>query len=454
MTQLPSGDNAGKGKAFFDRGDQVAATNNWDFAIQMYLEGLRRQPENLDRGHKPMRDVSLKRKASGGKPLGMFEQMKVKGGKDPLEAMLKAELLLAKDPGNISYMVEVLKQALALDLRPVAKWIGDIVLETQRLAKSPNKQIMKMLATAYTQLEEFSSAVTVCDMGARLFPNEAEFQDLAKNLSARQTIKQGQYDGSANFLKSVKNIDAQLKLNASDQIVQSRDMQEKFIADARAAYEAAPTVPGKIDGLADVLLKVEEEGYENEAIDVLKKAHADTGQYRFKVRIDDVKIKQLRRRFNVFKANGETDKALAMGKELLNFELAVYAERTANYPTDLGLKFELGRRQMAAGKIDDAIASLQQAQRDPKRHLLAMSMLGQAFNKKGWHREAADTFTRALEGEPSEERAKELHYNLADALEQMGESAKALEHFSRVAQIDFNFRDVRTRIENLRKKIS
>ena len=55
--------STGKGKAFFDRGDQVAETGNWDFAIQMYLEGIRREPGNIARGHQPLRQVSLKRKA-------------------------------------------------------------------------------------------------------------------------------------------------------------------------------------------------------------------------------------------------------------------------------------------------------------------------------------------------------------------------------------------------------
>ena len=42
---ISNGDTAGKGKAFFDRGDQVAETGNWDFAIEMYLQGIGRDPD-------------------------------------------------------------------------------------------------------------------------------------------------------------------------------------------------------------------------------------------------------------------------------------------------------------------------------------------------------------------------------------------------------------------------
>ena len=54
-------DPAGKGSQFFTRGDQVSETGNWDFAIQMYLEGIRREPENLERGHVRLRKVALVR---------------------------------------------------------------------------------------------------------------------------------------------------------------------------------------------------------------------------------------------------------------------------------------------------------------------------------------------------------------------------------------------------------
>ena len=60
-----------KGQVFFDRADQVAETGNWDFAIELYLEGLLRDVGNIERGHLPLRAVSLKRKAQGGKSAGM-----------------------------------------------------------------------------------------------------------------------------------------------------------------------------------------------------------------------------------------------------------------------------------------------------------------------------------------------------------------------------------------------
>ena len=185
---------------------------------------------------------------------------------------------------------------------------------------------------------------------------------------------------------------------------------------------------------------------------MLAKAHRDSGAYRFKQRIDDVKIRQIRRRYNKLHGAGDKEQATQAARELRAFELKSYAERAANYPTDMTVKFELGRRQLTAGKIDDAIASLQQAQRNPKRRNRALNYLGQAFAKKDWHNEAVDTYKKALDFEPPEELRKEILYNMGLSLKSMGEMAEALEHFSEVAQMDYNFRDVRDQIEQLRKQ--
>src|SRR6476659_4303444 len=63
-----------KAKAFFDRGGTVAGTGNYDYAIEMYIQGLNLDPEGVE-GHQALRDISLRRKAGGGKAIGMLQMM-------------------------------------------------------------------------------------------------------------------------------------------------------------------------------------------------------------------------------------------------------------------------------------------------------------------------------------------------------------------------------------------
>lgn len=454
MTQADTQSDApsGKGKAFFDRADQVAATGNWDFAIELYLEGISREPENIERGHRLLREVAMKRKAQGGKGPGVMEKRKRRQGKDLLVNFVNAEYLLAKDPGSVAYMEQTLKAAQKLDLKVIVKWVADIIMEVQRQGK-PNKRMLNLLVEAYESIEEFASAIQACDMARELSPNDDRLDDKQRELSARYTIKKGKYGQKGDFSRSVKDLDKQKELMQKDAMIQDKRYLLQQIEVAREEYLVDTSVPGKINALVDALVKLEDESYENEAIDVLHKAFQDSGAYQFKMRVGDIKFRQMRRRFHKLLADGQKEAATQQAQRQLEFELDEYAERAVNYPTDLVIKYELGRRLFLVGKYDEAIAALQQAQRDPRRHVSAMNYLGQAFCRKGWNREAAETFQRALEVEMPEERAKELRYNLGDVLEKMVELEKAREQFSIVAQIDYNYKDARQRLEGLRKKL-
>lgn len=447
---------AGKGKAFFDRADQMASTGNWDYAIEMYLEGIAREPGNVERGHKPLRDVAMKRKQQGGKGLGMMESLKYRSGKDPVQNLRNAQYLLSREPGSVAFMEQVLAASVKLELGEVTKWICGLMATVQKL----DKRTLLHLCQAFDAIREYKAAVATCRRAIEASPGDENLKDALRELEAKATIQAGKYDEDGSFTKGVVDMDKQKDLIKKDQFVQGREYLEKQIARVRKDYEATPAVPGKINAFVDALLKIEEETFEEEAVAVLTKAFQDTKAYQFKMRIGDVRIRQRKRRYNKLVAAGQREAAVEYARKQLEFDLAEYGERAVNYPTDLAIRYELGRRQFIAGKLDEAIASFQQAQRDPRRHVTAMLLLGQAFSRKGWLPEARETYEKILETEMTEDRRKEVLYSLADATEKMGEAKadaelfrKAMDYFSRLAQMDYNYKDVRQRLENLRTRI-
>jgi len=445
---------AGKGRAFFERAEQVAETGNWDFAIELYVEGLKRDPGNVKQGHQRLRDISLNRKAQGGKGPGMGDKFKHRPGKDPTTNLVNAAFLLAKEPGSQQFMNQMRQCAVQLELTAVIKWICDVLLESQRLAKKPNVRLLMRITENYSDIDEFIQAIQSCELARRAAPENAEIQQTLSDLSARYTMHKGKYGEEGDFSEKVADLDGQKKLMQQDHIVQSEEFLLKEIDKARQEYLGSPNVPGKVNALVDALLKIPDEAYEGEAVDVLTKAHRDSGAYQYKLRIGDIKIRQMTRRYRKLVQDGDKEGAKKQIRAQLMFELDEFKERSINYPTDLKLKFELGRRQHLAGMHDEAIASLQQAQRDPRNHLRAMSYLGQAFEAKEWLREASETYGRALETEMTEDRAKELRYNLGSVLEKMGKLAPAREQFSAVAQADYNYKDVRERLNAVNKAIA
>ena len=444
----------GSGDPFFARAEQVAETGNWDFAIQLYLDGIRRDPGNVERGHHPLRKVSLTRKHTGGKGAGMMAKLMLKGGKDPLENLIKAEGVMAKEPGNVEAMLMVLRATTALDLDEAIPWIGRILLESQKLAPRPNKRILIELATAFAAKELYIPALEAVDQAQKADPNDGDITKLVREYSTKYTLQKGKYGEEGDFTKSVENLEKQKEQYREDALVQDKRHLESQLEKARAEYLESPAVPGKINVYVDALLKFEDDPHENQAIEVLNQGHQATGAYQFKMRIGDVRVRQRTRRIRLLKEAGKDEEVLKERRALLAFELEEYAERTVNYPTDLSLRYELGKRQYIAGKIDDAIGSLQRASNDPRRKLQAMLYLGRAFAKKGWLREAAQTYDEALKGDVPELRTKELLYELGSVLEKTDDLDGAESALSRLAQIDYQYKDVRDRLDKIRQSRS
>jgi tetratricopeptide (TPR) repeat protein len=384
----------------------------------------------------------------------MMDQIKRRAGKDPAANLVNAAYLLAKDPGNVQLMIQLLRSAEKIEALEVVHWVANILLESQKQAKKANKRILADLARAFEAVKDFAQAVTCCDMALGLDPNDGESRAAQRRFSAQHAILIGQYEVDGDFTKGVKDMNKQQELMQKDSMVKDEEYLLEQIRKARQEYLESPKVAGKIMALVEALLKIENESYENEAIDILSKANRDSGAYQYKMKVGDIRIKQMSRRFRALRDAADAVGAREQAQRQLAFELDEFTERAANYPTDLGLKFELGRRQFLIGQYDEAIASLQQAQRDPRRQLRARCLVGQAFTKKGWYREAAETFERALETEMMEETSKEIRYFLGDVLQTMNELTKAQEQFSMVAQVDYNYKDVRERVEQIRQKLA
>ncbi|HEX2973364.1 MAG TPA: tetratricopeptide repeat protein [Tepidisphaeraceae bacterium] len=125
-----------------------------------------------------------------------------------------------------------------------------------------------------------------------------------------------------------------------------------------------------------------------------------------------------------------------------------------HYPTDLGYKYQIAHRLFALKRFDEAIPMFQQARSDPKLKVDASVLLGRAFLEAGYPDEAADTLQSVMDEYEvkGDERSKEMYYWNGRALEEKGSLEQALKRFSQVAQWEFTYQDVQTRIKALRAK--
>ena len=120
---------------YFQRAATMAAEGLLDYAIDLYLDGLRDDPGNID-AHRALRQVALLRKSRGGGDLSTIAKMKLRRpGPDPVEDMLNVEKLLAYDPGNTEWIAAAIRHADAAGLAATKQWFFEIYSAAREQAR-------------------------------------------------------------------------------------------------------------------------------------------------------------------------------------------------------------------------------------------------------------------------------------------------------------------------------
>jgi tetratricopeptide (TPR) repeat protein len=451
-------------RTFFMKAYKVAEMGNFDYAIEMYLEGLRISPDVVPEGHAALREVALKRKMSGGKGPSLKDKMTRKGGKTPLDEMLNAEFLLAKDPENLTYAIKMLKAAVKGSFYPAAKWIAQLTSEALMQSDDSSMAYLRDVRDAYSKMRMYDEAYKLAAYMASLRPEDAKLADEMKFFAAHATMERGKYDTEGDFRNSIQDKEKQDELHQSDSSVKSIDYRIQLLQQAREDYEKKPEEQGVRIKLARALAGIDTPETFEEFTELLEGWYKSSSDFSYKRLLGELTIQYYKNRLKEVRKQAaaqpedvelkvQADRVLT---KLAEVELEHYRLCSENYPTDLKIKYSYGTRLLLSGEFDAAIPLLQQARKDPSLKINAMSKIGICFFRKGWYNDAADVFQQAMkEHEISDdELGKELRYNYAKSCELNNQKDEALSFYRKIAQIDFNYKDVRERIEELIKETS
>ena len=448
--------------AFFERAQNVAESDNFDYAIDLFIEGLQRAPDEVERGHIALREMGIHRQGKGGKKPTVVEKMKHLRGKTPLEQLVNAAYLFAKDPDNLVYAEAILKAAVAGEYKKTAMWIADLIFQANNAREKPSFHTYVLLKDSYKAIGQFDRAITACQHASKLKPQEVDLADELKNLTAELTVARGKYNLDGDFRESIKDRQGQERLQSQQSVIKTDSYRLSAVQHAREVLARSPKAPMSIINLAQALAESESAEQENEAIDLLENAYKAKNDFTFKQRAGTIRIRQLKRKMRqaeaAFKANpDDTDAKTAveqLAAQINETELEHYRVCSENYPTDLQLKYEYGLRLLRNKQYDQAIPLLQESQRDPRHRIQAMDKIGLCFFLKGWFADAIDIFSQAIDLHEIKDDAvaKELRYNLGRSYEEQGEPDEALKIFRKIAQLDFAYKDVSKRVDSLRKR--
>jgi tetratricopeptide (TPR) repeat protein len=461
----------------YERANQVIATGNFDYGIQLLLSCCKLDPANLIYRQALRRTEKAKYKNNlrGSMLAGVRTwavRAKIKAAKrtrDYLKVLEHGEQVLAHNPWDTSAQMDMAEAADQLGLLDLAVWS----LEQARQKNPQDLTVNRTLARMYEKRGNFTQAIALWEMIRRAVPTDVEAQDKAMNLAASETIARGHYDEVATSPAEEEEPASQQKpgVLASDGKAQVRQANPKTpqpekslspfpadraerggpeVARMRAKIDADPTNANAYLHLASHYRRL---GQLDQARDVLQQGLAPTGNhFELSTELADVEIEPFRQNLAITEEKVRTtpqDEELRrlrirLRKEINSRELELFRQKADRYPTELVHRFELGVRLLRAGQTDEAIRELQAARSDPRNHWRALMYLGYCFKTRNNWRLAKRNFEEAMQQMPPTEDAarKEVLFQLAQGAADAHEWSYAIDMGHELANLDFTYNDI------------
>jgi len=455
----------------YERANQVIATGNYDYGIQLLLSCCKLDPANLIYRQTLRRTEKLKYKNNmrGAVLSGMrtwTARARIKASKQAgnyLKVLEHGEKVLAFNPWDTGTQQDMSEAADLLGLLDLAVWI----LEQAR-QKNPNDlTVNRTLARLYEKRGNFTQAIALWELIRRAAPRDVEAQDKATNLAASETIARGHYEEAISRPEGedaeYEHVDGEPGQtgNGGPPATQNEPEASKFpsdraerggpeVARMKARIEADPTVANAYLQLASHYRRL---GQFDLARETLHGGLGPTGNhFELGLELADLEIEPFRSNLAVteekLKSNPNDEELrkirIRLRKEINSRELELYRKKADRYPTEMANRFELGLRLLRAGQTDEAIRELQTARADPRQHWRALLYLGYCFKGRNNWRLAKRNFEEALQHmPPGEESArKEAIFQLAQGAAEAGEWTAAIDLAHELANLDFTYNDI------------
>jgi hypothetical protein len=362
-------------------------------------------------------------------------------------------------------MEAVMKNAARLRADDAAKWAAMIYQRAlDATAKASPKNFQSLCQTAEEIADraaargEHAFGVAMLEIGVTAIntwrqraPKDQASENALRAISTKLTILKGKYQTGDSYRDSIADAEEQSARHDLSRSIQSEDRLDALISRAEAEWRGSPDNAGLLKGYVDLLCRRERTEEETKAIGVLVEEFKRTSDYRWKQTADDIRMKQLGREVREAVKDGDEEAVKKARIAQLKFELSSFKERIERYPTDVRLKFEYGVRKFNAGQFDDAIPLFQTARSDPKNRAACGMYLGRCFYRKGYQSQAIEILEQTIREYDGgdEELSKSMQYWLGRAQEANGDVDAARKTYGNLLQMDYNFRDVRARLDNV-----
>jgi len=440
----------------FDRGMAAYNKQNLDYAITLFTDVLQKEPAFYD-CREALRAAQFRK---GGKAFGIFKKFlgqaapalakaQIALRTNPPEALHCAEQVLNEDPKNHAAHELLARAAMNVGLPKTAVLSLEIVFK----ATPTDRGVAIRLAQALVAAGQVARADKIYSDLLAVNPADLEVARAYKDLGARRTIHEKGYaefgSNQGSYRDALKDKEEAVTLEQESRTLKAEDVSDRLLAEYQGRLSREPGNPKVLRSIADLHAQ---SGRHDEALALYQQIIELEGRKDASLEkvIADVRLRQFATRIEALDPGepDDSERRTALERERDDFELNDCRQRAERFPTDLGIRFELGQIYFRTQRIPEAIQELQKAQSHPHRRLAAMGLLARCFARRSMNDLAARTFQNALKEKPVfDDEKKELLYELGLVLEKMGKSGEAIEQFKMIYENDIGFRDVAARVD-------
>lgn len=462
-----------KAAKFFEHARTTYESTNYQYAMQLWLQGLKHAPDNMDAVEGFFRAAaSFAGESKKGPDRSVSKALE---GKEPTARYVLALLDHGVKPLDVANALKAFEIAAKLDLMEPAYLLGERAMAVASRDRKPKKDTWVKLMSLFSNIGVYDKATQCGERAVAIDPSDGPLQAKVRNMSAEATMSNAGFGDkgveTGGFQKNIRNIEQQQQLDEEDRIAKDSSTQESLIQRAEADYASRPDDVPAAEQLIRRLLERGEEKDEVRAYHIAKQAHETTGKASFRVTAGDINLKQARRKVAAIRAQAKSStdekvqKTLGSADAKLNeMELKEYEWRVAEFPSDNSYRLQLATRLINKGERDAtayeaAIPLLQKAKSDVKLRADALRLLGEAFSAIGFLSEAVASTREALatHGEGTDAKAMGLQYALLLLLKRHAKESRdvaaaeeAEQIASKIAIQDFGYRDIREQRDEIK----
>jgi len=458
-----------KAEKFFQHARTMYESSNYEYAVQLWLNGLRWDPNSRIGIEGFFSSMARFTDDAAGKKTLSKDTIKNVSGKSDVDKYVMSLLDWGLRPTDSFLAVRAAESSAKLGLQEPTLWITERAFGLALRDKKIRKDLLLRCSECFAKANVFEKALIAAEQALKADPTDGELAAKIRSLAAQATMTKGGYERTGQeggFRANIRDADKQRQLEEEERIVKTDETVDRLILHAAEEVAKRPGDLPTIERYGKLLMERARPSDEERAYQLYMQTYTDTRQFRFRELAGEIRIRQSRRKVSELRIMLEKSPDGEMIQRMFSqaeqehnrLELGEYKLRVDNYPSDLARRFELGKRYFAVGQYHEAIEQFQESQQEPRNRAASMMMLGQSFQKIAWNEEAIDTFRHAADlKDLLPDTYMEIRYFLMTALQAKADterdipSAEEADRLaSSIARQQMSYKDIRVRREAIK----